>query len=55
MIPAAASMTLGGSFDSIRTVSNSPLKSTPRLTSSLAYSGLTVGRLEKMKFEEEHQ
>ena len=48
MIPAAASITVGGSFDSTSTVSNSPEKRVPSSISYLALSGLTVGRLEKM-------
>lgn len=55
MIPAAASITWGGSLDSIRTVSNSPLNRVPNSMSYLAWSALTVGRLEKTKFWLEHQ
>ena len=55
IIPAAASMTTGGSFDSMRMVSNSPLKSVPSSMSYLAWSGLTHGMLEKVKFWLEHQ
>ena len=55
MIPAAASITFGGSYDSISTVSNSPEKRQWILLSYWLYSAPTVGRDENIKLDEEHQ
>ena len=55
MIPAAASITFGGSLDSISTVSNSPEKRQWMPLSAWLYSAPTVGRDEKIKLDEEHQ
>ena len=56
MIPASASITVGGAFDSTRTVSNSPenMVYSNIFRASLASSD-TSGRLEKMKFCDEAQ
>ena len=55
MMPAAASITFAGSFDSTRTWSNSPVNREGRFDNAFCTLADGFGSELKMKFVEEHQ
>jgi hypothetical protein len=54
-MPVIASITFGASVDSIRTVSNSPVNKVRNSLNLAAFAALQMGKLEKIKFDEEAQ